>query len=188
MMLQNVEYAQAGSLDGTGDADLGIPSDSGVEKISLVPVTGTAPYWLDDCLADAKNVITEYHDEKPDDRNFEDCAKFFGNKTFDVRIQNNGNASGDINVIKDLPSQPSYRICVHDVFQEDTRANRRMVTVVLIHQLLHAIHPSRMHDMPPGIRGINKLERELANKANYHDALLNLESLHHGGRVSACGV
>ena len=108
----------------------------------MAPAVEDATYWLSDCLKDAQNAILEYHDEKPDDQNFADCAKFFASKTFGVKIQNNGNASGDINLIRDLPSQPSYKIYIHDVFQNDTRDNRRMVTVILIHQLLHAIHPS----------------------------------------------
>lgn len=194
LMLQNVEYVKADSSQ-DAESDLsGLPGSnlsvhSGAESVPIVTTpAGGVPYWLHDCLKDAKDVILEYHDEKPDDQNFADCAKFFGSKTFDIKIQNNGNASGDINVIKDLPSQPSYRVCIHDIFQEDTRSNRRMVTLVLIHQLLHAIHPSRMHDQLSGQKGINKMERELANKASYHDALINLEALCQSGKVLFCNI
>lgn len=199
-MLQNVEYVKAESFQ--KDPEPLIPNPSkripvdasslvgpNVEKVSVVAAPALdASYWLSDCLKDAQNVIVEFHDERPDDQNFADCAKFFASKSFGVKIQNNGNASGDINLIRDLPSQPSYKICIHDVFQDDTRDNRRMVTIILIHQLLHAIHPSRIHDSVPAQKGINKMEHDIANRARYHDALLNLESLHQSGKVSICNV
>jgi hypothetical protein len=144
-------------------------------------------YWILDCLEDAKNVIIEYHDEKPDDKNFADCTKFFAGKTFDVKLQNNGNASGDIDLIKDL-SQSSYKICVNDLLKEDIRDNRRMITIILIHQLLHAIHPFRMHDFTNGQKGITRLEHELANRASYHDALINLESLRQSKKMIPCNI
>ena len=159
-----------------------------VKKVTSMTSNMDSPYWLSDCLEDAKNLIVEYHDEKPDDKSFVDCANFFAHKTFDVKLQNNGNASGDINLIRGLPSQPSYKIFIHDSLKEDTRDNRRMVTVVLVHQLLHAIHPSRMHDFTNIQKGINKLEHELANRASYHDALLNLESLIQSGKMHLCNL
>lgn len=196
-MLENVEYVEADSYQNTEEQVPTRPEKptvseddhSDVEKVSIVTMPeGGAPYWLTDCIHDAKGVIVDYHDEKPDDKNFVDCAKFFASKTFDIKIQNNGNASGDINVVKDLPSQPSYKIFINDVFTEDTRNNRRMVTIVIVHQLLHALHPSRPHDSMSGQKGINKVTHELANSASYHDALLNLESLHQSGRVSFCNL
>jgi hypothetical protein len=202
-MLQNVEYVKTDSfsnitasfssndLKETSSIEAANPkTTSGVEKVDVVMtpnVDGTS-YWLSDCLEDAKNMIVECYDEKPDDKIFADCAKFFASKIFDVKLQNNGNASGDINLIRNLSSQPSYKICVHDMFKENTRDNRRMVTVILIHQLLHALHPSRMHDFTNGQKGINKIEHELANRASYHDAVLNLESLHQSGKISLCNV
>jgi hypothetical protein len=164
-------------------------AESSVNKVTLTSSNmENNPYWLSDCLEDAKKLIIEHHDEKPDDKNFVDCVNFFANKIFDVKIQNNGNASGDINLIRGLPSQPSYKICIHDVLKEDTRDNRRMITVILVHQLLHAIHPSRMHDFTNGQKGINRLEHELANRASYHDALLNLESLNQNGKIHICNL
>jgi hypothetical protein len=199
-MLQNVEYIKADSLQNDAELashdksqevsiDTNSVAQSSIEKVKVLTTTmADSSYWLSDCLKDAQNVIVEYHDEKPDDKNFVDCEKFFASKNFDVKIQNNGNASGDINLIRDLPSQPSYRIYVHDVFQSDTRDNRRMVTIIFVHQLLHAIHPSKIHDAVIGQKGINKLEHEIANRASYHDALLNLESLHQSGKVHSCNV
>ena len=200
-MLENVEYVKADTFSSsvvsqsqnelqmsssTDTANLDV--EPSVKKITSMTSNMDSPYWLSDCLEDAKNLIVEYHDEKPDDKSFVDCANFFAHKTFDVKLQNNGNASGDINLIRGLPSQPSYKIFIHDSLKEDTRDNRRMVTVVLVHQLLHAIHPSRMHDFTNVQKGINKLEHELANRASYHDALLNLESLIQSGKMHLCNL
>lgn len=200
-MLENVEYVKAdtfsNSIISQSPNELQTPSSIDIVNINEDPIAKNvhsmtsdmdSPYWLSDCLEDAKNLIVEYHDEKPDDKSFVDCTNFFAHKTFEVKIQNNGNASGDINLIRGLPSQPSYKICIHDVLKEDTRDNRRMVTVVLIHQLLHALHPSRMHDLANGQKGINKIEHELANRASYHDALLNLESLNQSGKIHLCNM
>ncbi|MFZ0184931.1 MAG: AN1-type zinc finger protein [Nitrosotalea sp.] len=201
VMLENVEYVKAdafsNSIGSQAPNELHMPSSTdntsihvepSVEKVTSVIPSMDNPYWLSDCLEDAKNLIVEYHDEKPDDKNFVDCANFFAHKTFDAKIQNNGNASGDINLIRGLRSQPSYKICIHDILREDTRDNRRMVTVVLVHQLLHAIHPSRMHDFVNGQKGINKLEHEVANRASYHYAILNLESLNQSGKIHPCNM
>ena len=200
-MLENVEYVKADTfsssiipqspneLQMSSSADTAnINVEPSVKKITSMTSNMDDPYWLSDCLEDAKNLIVEHHDEKPDDKSFIDCANFFAHKTFDVKLQNNGNASGDINLIRGLPSQPSYKIFIHDSLKEDTRDNRRMVTVVLVHQLLHAIHPSRMHDFVNVQKGINKLEHELANRASYHDALLNLESLIQSGKMHLCNL
>ena len=200
-MLENVEYVSPDTLSSSTISqtpnELEMPASTGVanvtveplvEKITPLPSDDGTVYWLSDCLEDAKNLIMENHDEKPDDKNFVDYKNFFSQKTFDIKIQNNGNASSDINLIKGLPSQPSYKIFVHDIFREDTRNNRRMVTVVLVHQLLHAIHPSRMHNTIDGQKGINKLEHDLVNRASYHDALLNLESLIQSGKIHLCNL
>lgn len=199
-MLQNVEYVKAGLSQNQEDSlrdttahspmTTSFAHQENIEKVAIpkVSVPQNNLYWLSDCLQDAKNAIVEYHDEKPEEQNLPDSGKFFTNKTFDLQIQNNGNASGDINLVKDLPSQPSYKICIHDIFKEDNRNNRRMVTVVLVHQLLHAIHPSRMHDSISGQRGINRMTHDIANMSGYHDALLNLESLYQSGKVDMCTV
>jgi hypothetical protein len=200
-MLENVEYVSPDTFTNstiaqnpndskisTSTGASNITVESPMEKMTPMSSSGDTPYWLSDCLEDAKNLIVENHDETPDDKNFTDCKNFFSNKTFDIKIQNNGNASADINLIRGLPSQPSYKIFVHDIFLEDTRNNRRMVTIVLVHQLLHAIHPSRIHDGMDIQKGINKLEHDIANRASYHDALLNLESLTQSGKIHLCNL
>lgn len=199
-MLENVEYVnpdtfsnslvtnRSNELQTSSSTESAISGESNTTKITSMSPGMDSVYWLSDCLQDAKNLIIENHDEKPDDKGFTDCANFFAQKTFDVKLQNNGNASGDINLIRGLPSQPSYKICVNDVFKEDTRNNRRMVTVVLVHQLLHALHPSRMHDSTGVQKGVNKLEHDLVNRASYHDALLNLESLTQSGKIHLCNL
>ena len=200
-MLENVEYVNPDTFSSSTVTQTTIESpispstearniaaESSMKKMIPLSSDLETPYWLSDCLEDAKNLIIENHDEKPDDKNFVDCTNFFSQKIFDVKIQNNGNAAGDITLIRGLPSQPSYKIFVHDIFKEDTRNNRRMVTVVLVHQLLHAVHPSRMHDATDRQKGINKLEHDLVNRASYHDALLNLESLTQSGKIHLCNL
>ncbi|MHB8603038.1 MAG: hypothetical protein ACYC9R_10435 [Nitrosotalea sp.] len=39
------------------------------------------------------------------------------------------------------------------------------------------------YDAANGQKGINNMEHEIANRASYHDALLNLENLHQSGKV-----
>ena len=194
-MLENVEYVKPDDLSNSfalqSKNELISSTDSsnnvGSRVQNMTPDENNL-YWLSDCLDDAKNLIVQHHDEKPDDSKFIDCKDFFGNKMFDIKLQNNGNASGDINLIRGLPSQPSYTICIHDVFQDGTRDNRRMVTIVILHQLLHALHPSRLHDSINGKKGIAKLEHDLANRASYHDAVLNLESLTQSGKIHLCNM
>jgi AN1-like Zinc finger len=196
-MLENVEYVKSDDLSNSFTSQSlneskfssSTPSSNNAEpSVKKITSDVNSPYWLSDCLEDAKNLIVEHHDEKPDDVKFIDCKNFFANKIFDVKLQNNGNASGDINLIRGLPSQPSYKIYIHDIFQDDTRDNRRMVTIVMLHQLLHALHPSRLHDFTNGKKGITKLEHDLANMASYHDAVLNLESLTQSGKIHLCNM
>ncbi len=46
----------------------------------------------------------------------------------------------------------------------------------------------QMHDVTNGQKCINKLEHDLANRASYHDALLNLESLIQSGKMHLCNL
>ena len=75
---------------------------------------------------------------------------------------------------------PVYHIGIHNALSEDNEENRRMLTVVLVHELLHAIHPDWGHDK------INPEERRLANLANYYDALHLMEILFLSGKMSIC--
>ena len=73
-----------------------------------------------------------------------------------------------------------YPIGIHNALKEDTSDNRGMITVVLIHELLHAIHPDWGHDK------IRPAEHVLANKAGLYDALVNMDRLFLSGKMSFC--
>lgn len=55
-----------------------------------------------------------------------------------------------------------------------------MLIVVLVHELLHAVHPDWNHDR------INPKEKLLANKAGYFDALQEMEILAVSGKMRFC--
>ena len=86
--------------------------------------------WMCTCLHDAKTIIRAYHGEEY--REFLSIAKF------ELFIQQDKQyAFGHIQ----LGMHPYYPIGIHNALKEDTSRNRRMITVVLIHELLHAITP-----------------------------------------------
>lgn len=81
-MLQNVEYVKA-DLPPSVEPNVPVQPDSNnlihpsAEKVSVIAASaGSPPYWLSDCIKDAKDAILEHHDEKPDDTNFSDCKVF----------------------------------------------------------------------------------------------------------------
>lgn len=57
-----------------------------------------------------------------------------------------------------------------------------MLVIILVHELLHAIHDREGwgHDK------INPLETKLANLAGYFDALIEMENLAISGRMHFC--
>ncbi|MDE1829427.1 MAG: hypothetical protein KGI25_03795 [Thaumarchaeota archaeon] len=152
--------------------------------------------WLYDCLEKAKEIIITHHLQNPTDERYLDCRSFFMAKTFEINIQNtNESAYAFIGLQDDYQSQDHYIVSIHEnLFRDYTYSedmsdtsrmydNKRMVIVVLIHELLHALHPTLLHDVP---MGINQLERLLANKAGYYDALRNMERFSHYGRMKFC--
>jgi len=156
------------------DKLLGRPEQSSDEGLS----------WMYDCLATAKEIIIKYHKVPPTDENYQDCESFLTRKTFEIDIQKTReSAYGYINLYEDFKSQNHYQIGIHESLSEDTKDNRGMVTVVLIHELLHALHPSLTHSEP---EGINFLERKLANLGLHYDALRNMEILYLSGKMRLC--
>ncbi len=127
-----------------------------------------APKWLCECLDVSMKIINSYH---------ADCSDFFAKAKFELFIQTNvPNAYGFIH----LTMHPIYPIGIHKSLEEDTPENRRMAVVVLVHELLHAIFPGWGHDK------INPLEKLLANKAGYYDALQNMQILYLSGKMRFC--
>lgn len=126
--------------------------------------------WMCNCLQDAKMIINAYHKGY-------DCKEFLSKSQFELFIQlDKQYAFGYIG----LGMHPYYPIGIHNALKEDTMQNRRMIIVVLVHELLHAIHPDWGHDW------IRPEESKLANLAGLYDALRNLEVLFLSGKMSFC--
>ena len=124
--------------------------------------------WMCECLDGAKKILNEYHDKA--------CSEFFDRSTFYLFLQlDRQYAFGHIQL-----GGPVYPIGVHNALKENTDPNRRMLTIVLVHELLHALHPDWGHDK------IRPEERRLANLAGYYDALKNMEIMFLSGKMCLC--
>ena len=75
---------------------------------------------------------------------------------------------------------PVYPISIHNSLKEKTEENHRMLVVILVHELLHAIHPDWNHGK------IRPAEKKMANLAGYFDALHNMDILFLSGKMSLC--
>lgn len=129
--------------------------------------------WMYDCLEEAKDVIKKYH-------TFCNCdpKSFFRTSTYDLYVQKDReNAYAYINLMQ---SSRHFPIGVHPSLSVQTSYNQRALVVVLVHELLHSIHTDWGHDR------INPQEKLLANKANYFDALVELERLAFSGKMRLC--
>jgi len=125
--------------------------------------------WMCTCLHDAKTIIRAYHGEE--------YREFLSIAQFELFIQQDKQyAFGHIQ----LGMHPYYPIGIHNALKEDTSRNRRMITVVLIHELLHAIHPDWGHDR------IRPAERVLAMRGNLFDAVHEMDILFLSGKMSFC--
>ena len=124
--------------------------------------------WMCDCLAKAKEIIIQHH-------NF-DCREFLSTAQFPLSIQSDRQyAYGYIR-----PGGMYNPISIHNALKENTDRNQRMLVVVFIHELLHAIHPDWGHDK------INPEERRLANLGMYFDAIKEMEILFLSGKMCLC--
>jgi len=139
-----------------------------------IPIRKSSPQtskyqWMCTCLNDAKTIIRAYHGEE--------YREFLSIAQFELFIQQDTQyAFGHIQ----LGMHPYYPIGIHNALKEDTSRNRRMITVVLIHELLHAIHPDWGHDR------IRPAERVLAMRGNLFDAVHDMDVLFLGGKMSFC--
>jgi hypothetical protein len=130
--------------------------------------------WAYDCLEDAKYIIRKHHTDY-------DTAEFFANTTYKLFSQTDReDAYGYIRI---EPNSNHFNIGIHQTLVEQNPQNERMVTIVLVHELLHAIHDREgwEHDK------IIPLEQKLANLAGYFDALIEMEKLALSGRMRICG-
>ena len=120
-------------------------------------------------LDKARKIILEYHKY--------DTHEFFEHSSFRLHLQlDKQYAYGYIN----LSGGPVYYIGIHNSLKENTEKNRRMLVVVLVHELLHAIHPDWGHNK------IIPEEKRLANLGNYFDALHEMSNLFLSGKMSLC--
>lgn len=126
--------------------------------------------WMYECLKEARTIVEKY--------DIECMPGFLQDATFSLYIQNdNEHAYGYITLTE---GSKHYPIGIHPALSENNSRNARMLIVVLVHELLHAIHPDWSHDR------INPKERLLANKAGYFDALREMELLAVNGRMRFC--
>lgn len=127
--------------------------------------------WMYQCLSEAKSIIKRHH------MDYDALKAFFDNTTYELYIQNdNESAYAYINLL----GSSHFPIGIHPALSKDTPENQRNLVVVLIHELLHAIHQDWGHDK------INPLEDKLANLGCYFDALINLRNLAISGKMRFC--
>ena len=124
--------------------------------------------WMCECLEEAKKILNAHH---------ADCREFFKISTFRLFIQQLEMQYAFAHI---QLTHPVYRIGVHNRLKEDTEPNRRVLTIVLVHELLHALHPDWGHNR------IIPEERRLANLAGYFDAFIEMDRLFLSGKMSLC--
>jgi len=113
--------------------------------------------WMYDCLEVAKYIIKKHHSESAD----------FDSSQFVLFIAKDQDVYGCMNL-----EDNSFKIGIHYSLSAKTPENTRMMVIVLIHQLLHAIH----QDWEEG--KIRPEEKRLANQAGYYDSLRNMQVLY----------
>lgn len=147
--------------------------EKATEEIQTAESSQKVSEWMHHSLATAKDIIKRFH-------LFCDCdtESFFKSTTYDLYIQNDRqSAYAYINIIR---GASHFSIGVHPALSEQTPHNQRALVVVLVHELLHALHQDWGHDK------INPQERLLANKSGYFDALVELERLAVSGKMRLC--
>ena len=127
--------------------------------------------WMYSSLEDAKDIVKRFHAP------FCGCdaESFFRTTTYNLYIQNDRQS---VYAYISLTRGSSYfPIGVHPALSEETPYNQRALVVVLVHELLHALHQDWDHNR------IIPQEKLLANKAGYYDALVELQRLAFNGKM-----
>ena len=122
-----------------------------------------------ECLDDAKKILNAHHSN--------DCREFFKITKYRLFIQQLEMQYAFAHI---QLTHPVYSIGVHNALKEKTEPNKRMLTIVLVHELLHALHPDWGHNR------IIPEERRLANLAGYFDAFIEMDRLFLSGKMSLC--
>ena len=125
--------------------------------------------WMCDSLEKAKSIILQHHQY--------DCLEFLTRAKFPLSLQlDKQYAYGYIHTVGGLFNP----IGIHSSLKDNTPRNQRMLVVVLVHELLHAIHPDWGHDK------IKPEENRLANLGMYYDAIKEMELLFLSGKMCLC--
>lgn len=125
--------------------------------------------WVCRVLANSKDIIIKHH--------IVDCKEFLERAEFELFVQTDMQyAFAYIH----LTGGPVYPIGIHPSLKTEDDNNKRMLTIILVHELLHAIHPDWGHNK------IRPAERRLANLAGYFDALVKMDDLFLSGKMSFC--
>jgi len=139
------------------------------EFIQKTYPTNQGNTWMYGCLEEAKQIIKNNH-------NAEGISEFFSEANFSIFVQTDmENAYGYIN-----GNFPFYRIGIHQALEENTPESYKMVTVVLIHEILHALHDDWSESQVSGE------ENRLANLGLHFDAIRNLDVLYLSGKMKLC--
>lgn len=127
----------------------------------------STPTWMYSALEEAKQIIIKHH---------KDESRFLNSAEFNINIQTDKpSAYGYID-----GTFPTYPIGIHKTLSDKTEENYRMVKIVLVHELLHAIHDDWTENQ------VSSAERRIANLAGYFDALRNMELLYLSGKMRLC--
>ncbi len=123
--------------------------------------------WMYNCLDIAKGFINKHH---------RDQSLFFSEVSLNLFILDEDvKAYGRIK-----GAYPRFRIGIHPCLSCQTLENSRMVIIVLVHQLLHAVHPNWTHSR------ITAEEKNIANLAGYFDSLRNMKVLYLDNNMQLC--
>ena len=125
--------------------------------------------WMCECLDDAKKILNAHHSN--------DCPEFFKIAKFRLFIQQLEMQYAFAHI---QLTHPVYSIGIHNALKKKTLPNKRMLTIILVHELLHALHPDWGHNR------IIPEERRLANLAGYFDAFIEMDRLFLSGKMSLC--
>ena len=127
--------------------------------------------WVCDSLAKAIEIIKIHHNHPEYHPDFFDTARFEIYLQLDMQY-----AYAYIQ----LTGGPVYPIHIHNALKEETEANKKIMVVTLVHELLHAIHPDWGHNK------IRPAERRLANLGMYFDGYREMEIKFLSGKMSLC--
>jgi molecular chaperone DnaK len=125
--------------------------------------------WMCDSLNKAIEILKTHHTEF--DKSFFDTAKFELSLQLEKQY---------VFAYIQMTGGPVYPISIHNSLKEKTEENQRMLIVILVHELLHAIHPDWNHGK------IRPAEKKMANLAGYYDALHKMDLLFLSGKMSLC--